>query len=64
MEKQKKHSLKLTETAGKVTLVILAVAVFWGLALGVESQGEQDISQWTAETHDNTNLQCDHSPGW
>ncbi len=56
MEIKKKHVLKFAERPGRVALLVFAVAVFWGLALGVGSQQEQDISQWTAETHDRTNF--------
>ncbi len=56
MEIKTKYFLKLAGTPGRIAMVVFAVAVFWGITLGVGAQQEQDVTQWTAETHDRTNF--------
>lgn len=40
----------------KAAGVILAVVICWGFVLGGRGLQEQDVSQWTVETHDGTNF--------
>jgi hypothetical protein len=56
MPNQTKHRRTYLGRPVRTAAVLLAVAVIWGVALGLDRPQDQDVSLWTAESHDNTNF--------